>query len=108
MDKRKVAECLQTKLDRYILIGYRQSEIADDAAQLDALRCDMNEEIGELEDFGIKVRDLLNGIVDFPAERFGEKALLCWKYGESEVSFWHSPTGCYEGRKALKIQLIQP
>ncbi len=108
MDKRRVADALRTELDRCILIGYRMSEIADKAAQLDGLRCDMSEEVSRLEDIGIKLRDLELGLVDFPAERFGENVLLCWTYGEPEVSYWHPPGGCYEDRKALKLQLIQP
>jgi len=108
MDKRKIADRLKAELDRYILIGYSQSEMAEKAAELDALRGDMNEEIIELEDIGIKVRDMEQGQVDFPAARFGEDVLLCWTYGESEVSFWHYPGEGSLCRKAVRLQLIQP
>jgi hypothetical protein len=68
----------------------------------------MNRKVDELEDLGIKVQNLEYGLVDFPAERFGENVLLCWRYGEPEVSYWHMPDECSDGRKAVKMQLIQP
>lgn len=108
MDKRKVAVGLRAELDRYVLLGYSASEMADKAAQLDALRSDMGDRIDELEDIGLKVRDLEFGMVDFPADRFGENVLLCWVYGEPEVSYWHSLAEGYMGRRAVKLQLIQP
>ena len=56
----------------------------------------------------MEVKDLDFGLVDFPAERYGESVVLCWRYGEPEVAFWHKPDEGYNGRKSLKLQLIQP
>lgn len=82
--------------------------MAEKAAQLDALVEEMTRKISELEDLGVQVKDLDYGLVDFPAEKYGEHVMLCWKYGEPDVSFWHKPNEGYPGRKSLKIQLIQP
>ncbi len=54
------------------------------------------------------MKDLAHGLVDFPAERFGREVLLCWMYGEPEVAYWHELQEGYPGRKAVKMQLIQP
>ncbi len=99
---------MHSELEKYDLLGFRTEEIAERAAQLDALVDSMTKKIAELEDFGVIVKDLDYGLVDFPADRYGEKVMLCWRYGESEVSFWHKPNEGFSGRKALKIQLIQP
>jgi len=82
--------------------------MAERAAQLDALIETMDRKVDELEDLGVKVKDLELGLVDFPAERYGDKVLLCWMYGEPEVSYWHGPDEGYARRKALRMQLIQP
>jgi hypothetical protein len=108
MEKRRVADGLRSQMERYNLLGYGLYEIADKAAQLDALREDMNMRIDELEAMGLQVRDLEYGMVDFPAEKGGMEVKLCWVYGEPEVSFWHETKNCYRDRKALKLQLIQP
>lgn len=90
------------------MLGFRPADVAERAAQLDALVEEMTRKISELEDLGVQVKDLEFGLVDFPAERYGESVMLCWRYGEPEVSFWHGPKDGYNGRKSLKIQLIQP
>ena len=108
IERRKVIRALHSELERYDLIGFRPAEAAEKAVQLDALAEDMGRRIDELEDLGIHIKDLDYGLVDFPAERYGEKVFLCWRCGEPEVSYWHGAGDGYTGRKPLKMQLIQP
>jgi len=108
IERKKVVTKLHVEIERYNLLGFRPAELAEKAAELDALVEDMTREIGELEDLGVQVKDLDFGLVDFPAEKYGEKVMLCWRFGEPEVSFWHKPSEGYNGRKPLKMQLIQP
>lgn len=50
---------------------------------------------------GCVLKDMSIGLVDFPAQRDGREVLLCWKYDESEVMFWHDLQSGYQGRKRL-------
>ncbi len=108
VERKKVIVKLHDEIEKYDLLGFRPAEVAEKAAQLDALVDDMTRKIAELEDLGVKVKDLDFGIVDFPAEKYGEEVLLCWRYGEPEVAFWHKPHEGSNGRRPLKMQLIQP
>ena len=108
MERKKMAASIQAEIERYGLLGIETEEAAERAATLDALVEGMTKRIAELEDFGVVVKDLDYGLIDFPADRYGEKVMLCWKYGESEVSYWHKPMEGFAGRKPLKIQLIAP
>lgn len=108
IERKKVVAKLHDEIEKYNLLGFRPAEVAEKAARLDALVEDMTRNISELEDLGVEVKDLDFGLVDFPAEKYGESVMLCWRYGEPEVSFWHKPNEGYNGRKPLKIQLIQP
>ncbi len=108
VERKKVVSKLHAEIEKYSLLGFKPAEVAERAAQLDALVEDMTRKISELEDLGVQVKDLDYGIVDFPAEKYGEEVVLCWRYGEPEVAFWHKPHEGFNGRKALKIQLIQP
>jgi hypothetical protein len=108
VDRKKVIAKLHDEIEKYNLLGFRTAEVAERAAQLDALVDEMTRKIAELEDFGVQVKDLDLGLVDFPAERYGERVMLCWRYGEPDVSFWHKPSDGFNGRKSLKLQLIQP
>jgi hypothetical protein len=59
--------------------------------------------VSELEDVGVEVKDLDQGLIDFPAlypER-GETVLLCWRLGEDAVAYWHGVEEGFAGRKPL-------
>jgi hypothetical protein len=108
VERRKVVATLHAELERYNLLGFRPAEVSEKAARLDSLVEGMSKKVDELEDLGVFVKDLDYGLIDFPAERYGENVLLCWRYGEPEVSYWHGTSEGYDSRKALKLQLIQP
>jgi hypothetical protein len=108
IERKKVVAKLHEEIEKYNLLGFKTADVAEKAAQLDALVEEMTRKIAELEDLGVQVKDLDFGLVDFPAERYGERVMLCWRYGEPDVSFWHKPDEGYNGRKSLRIQLIQP
>jgi hypothetical protein len=57
--------------------------------------------VEQLERFGVLVKDLDRGLVDFPALRNGEEILLCWQVGEPEVGYWHGVDEGFAGRKPL-------
>jgi hypothetical protein len=54
-----------------------------------------------IHELGGVVKDLDQGLVDFPAMREGEEVLLCWRLGENEVAYWHGLDEGFAGRKPL-------
>jgi hypothetical protein len=54
-----------------------------------------------LDDAGVQVKDLDEGLLDFPARKDKEDVLLCWKVGEPVVAYWHSLEEGFAGRKPL-------
>lgn len=57
--------------------------------------------VRRLDSAGVQVKDLAEGLLDFPARHDGEDVLLCWKVGEPEVAFWHGLEEGFAGRKPL-------
>jgi hypothetical protein len=57
--------------------------------------------VRRINEAGVQVKDLDEGLLDFPAERDGADILLCWKVGEPEVAFWHGADEGFAGRKPL-------
>jgi hypothetical protein len=56
----------------------------------------------ELEDEGIVLRDVRQGLVDFPARSpSGRGYWLCWLLGEPAVEWWHWPEDGFAGRTPL-------
>lgn len=64
--------------------------------------------LGELQSFGVQIKGLELGLVDFPADLGGERVLLCWQYGEDEVSFFHSLDEGFAGRRPLDPSAVAP
>ena len=66
-------------------------------------------EIEGLEKQGIMIKSVDDGLLDFPSLRFDEEVWLCWKYGESEIKFWHGRDEGFMGRKPLaSANIIEP
>lgn len=58
-------------------------------------------EVTYLADRGILLRDPDAGLVDFPAERDGERVFLCWRFGEDDVAYYHAEDSGFSGRTPL-------
>jgi hypothetical protein len=57
--------------------------------------------IAHLQAADIVVRDLMNGLVDFPAVRDGEEVYLCWLVDEPDIGWWHGIDTGFAGRRRL-------
>lgn len=60
-----------------------------------------SEAVQEIEYLGVHVKDLRNGLVDFPYDRDGRIVYLCWKPDEDEISWWHETDAGFAGRQPL-------
>ena len=61
------------------------------------------ESVEILESTGVVVKSIDQGLLDFPAKRFDEEVWLCWKYGETEIKFWHEKDSGFMGRKPIEV-----
>ncbi|MCS7065993.1 MAG: DUF2203 domain-containing protein [Fimbriimonadales bacterium] len=57
--------------------------------------------VDELHALGVILRDVDNGIVDFPHLRDGQEVFLCWRLGEERVRYWHELDKGFNARKPL-------
>ena len=57
----------------------------------------------DLENTGVVVKQLDEGLLDFPAKRFDQEIWLCWKEGETEVKFLHEKDTGFMGRKPISV-----
>lgn len=61
----------------------------------------VDELLGRVLEWGVILRDVASGLVDFPATAGGEDILYCWRLGEPEVTHWHSPADGFLGRRSI-------
>ena len=59
--------------------------------------------IEDLEETGVSLKGLDQGLLDFPSKRFDEDVWLCWKDGETEIKFWHDMNSGFNGRKPITV-----
>ena len=77
-------------------------------AEADALERRVGELLGELRlrlnalaDLGVEVKDLDEGLVDFPSWREGRVVYICWRVDEERIAFWHELEADVRGRRPL-------
>lgn len=84
--------------------GRERVETVEREAQAIAREIDGYER--ELDALGIQLKDRRQGLVDFPSLMGERVVLLCWRYGEPEVQFWHEADAGYAGRQPLSPSLV--
>lgn len=57
--------------------------------------------IQTLEETGVAIKSIEQGLLDFPSKMFNDEVWLCWKYNEETVSFWHEKDSGFMNRKPL-------
>jgi hypothetical protein len=55
-----------------------------------------------IDGWGIQLRQIETGLVDFPALVSGRPVWLCWRLGEGEVAWWHEVSEGFEGHRRLE------
>jgi hypothetical protein len=59
--------------------------------------------IEDLENTGVVIKGIDEGLLDFPSKRFDDEIWLCWKKGETEIKFWHEKDIGFSGRKPISV-----
>ncbi len=59
--------------------------------------------IEDLENTGVVLKGIDEGLLDFPSKRFDDEVWLCWKKGETEIKFWHEKDVGFSGRKPISV-----
>ncbi len=57
--------------------------------------------IERVTSLGVHLKDLDQGLIDFPTRREGRIVLLCWHLGEGELAFWHELDEGFSGRQPV-------
>lgn len=62
----------------------------------------VREAMGEIEAMGGEIKDVEQGLVDFPSWLEGTReVVLCWRIGEPAVEWYHDADAGFSGRKPI-------
>ena len=79
----------------------QQDEIQEMQEELDGIGRDIQGMVDEITRAGIIVRDVAQGLVDFPHIRDGREVYLCWIGGEESIGYWHETDRGFIHRQPL-------
>ncbi len=102
---------LQQTLTRILVLGGVQIDPVRTATQRalkDRAEQVRNDALGEIEATGVQVKDLEQGLLDFPCMLHDETVLLCWKQGEKTIAWWHGLEEGFGGRKKIDPEQFSP
>ena len=54
-----------------------------------------------IEGYGLQLKDLNTGLIDFLSQRDGREVWLCWRFDEPSVAHWHDLDAGFAGRQPL-------
>ena len=106
----KVERELQDLRHRILLSGGLSVDVeavAHRRAERDKALQDIKDALAEIEAIGVQVKDLDIGLLDFPCVVEDEIVLLCWKYGEEKIGFWHGLEEGFRGRKPIDERILR-
>ena len=61
----------------------------------------MEEHLNSINQKGILVKDIEQGLVDFHSIKDGREIYLCWNMGEESIDYWHEIDSGYSGRQPI-------
>ena len=61
----------------------------------------MQEAVNQIDEWGVTLRDIQSGLIDFPALANGRPIWLCWRLGEDDIAWWHETNVGFDGRQPL-------
>ncbi len=78
-----------------------ENTLAEKRRKAEALVEDINDRLRVLNEWGIELKGLDEGLIDFPSEREGRVVYLCWKLGEEHITWWHEIDTGFANRQVL-------
>lgn len=62
----------------------------------------MQQAVKQIDDWGVILRDIGSGLIDFPALAMGRPIWLCWRLGEGDrIDWWHEANTGFDSRQPL-------
>jgi hypothetical protein len=62
----------------------------------------MQTTVAQIDAWGVTLRDISSGLIDFPALAMGRPIWLCWRLADDDdIAWWHETNAGFDSRKPL-------
>jgi hypothetical protein len=78
-----------------------EGTLAEKRRRAEALVEQINQRLARINGWGVELKGLDEGLVDFPARRDDRIVYLCWRLGEERIAWWHDVETGFAGRQPL-------
>ena len=102
-DRERVAE-VQARLQRHREnngSAEHAEELAEQEQELREIVRRMQRDVAQIDEWGITLREISTGLIDFPALANGRPIWLCWRLGEGDIEWWHEANVGFDQRQPL-------
>jgi len=76
-------------------------QLAEREQELRTIVRRMQQDVAQIDEWGIMLRDIGTGLIDFGALANGRPIWLCWRLGEGDIEWWHEANVGFDGRQPL-------
>jgi hypothetical protein len=83
------------------ILGLDLAEVVKRYPELRPFASAMAEVAGEIESLGCLLKDIDQGLIDFPGKVEEETVFLCWPFGEPHIVAWHTLDSGFAQRQPL-------
>ncbi|HEY3939733.1 MAG TPA: DUF2203 domain-containing protein [Bryobacteraceae bacterium] len=84
-----------------------REEVALLRKRKDAAARGLQSAVESLQQTGCQLKDLETGLVDFPTLYRNKEVYLCWKLGETGITFWHHVEDGFRGRRPIDSEFLK-
>jgi hypothetical protein len=77
-------------------------EVVGRYPELRSFTANMAEAASQIGSFGCILKDIEQGLVDFPHDAGDETVFLCWQFGEPRIVAWHRVDRGFSDRQPLR------
>jgi hypothetical protein len=93
------------ELERLLILtggnGHLAGQVSRARASAESTAQGLQNRLAELDDLGIEIKGIEQGLIDFPSMRNDHVVYLCYLLGEDDIAFWHEIDGGFAGRQPL-------
>jgi hypothetical protein len=76
-------------------------------ARHDSAAAQLRDSLEAIQGLGCVLKDLDQGLADFPTLYRGAEVCLCWQVGETAIRFWHGADEGFAGRKPIDRDFLE-
>ena len=109
-DFEEADRAIQKFAERVMVMGgvvVDRDHVLESRNRRDELSGRLRQTIESIQEIGCLVKDLDTGLVDFPTLFQDREVYLCWKLGETGISFWHEVEAGFRGRKPIDREFLE-